>query len=257
MELVPSAKIIERKITAPKIDVAYPEIKGLKESLFVQVRINELIRSVVYNIIHDQIKDKTEQPEIKGRYMVTCNEKGILSIVFIHDVTEKSNRSSCSVKSINLDLGSARNYGLDDLFACEDGLTDKINALAFDKVKRGTVTLKRCFNGIDRDQEYYLTGAELVLYYQPGRYTCVQEIPFEIRLPLSELKRFTGQECPLAAFKQSESIEEPGNATDAGSSAINAVENTTENHINECSAETIMIPWEDAGDTKNGNTPSE
>lgn len=207
MELISTAKLIERKITAPKIDVVYPEIKGLKESLFVQVRINELIRSVVYNIIHDQIKDKAEQPEIKGRYMVACNKNGILSLVFIHDETEKDNRS-CSIKSITLNLKNARVYELDDLFTYEEGLTDKINALALEKIKTGKVTLRRCFNGIDKEQEYYFNGDELVIYYQPYRYNTTNKTAFEIKLPLSELRQFIGQDCPLACFVEFEKPED-------------------------------------------------
>jgi hypothetical protein len=214
MELGISAKLIERKITAPKIDVSYPEIKGLKESLFVQVRINELIRSIVYNIIHDQIKDKAEQPEIKGRYTVACNKNGILSIVLIHDETGKDSRSCSSIKSITLDLRNACVYELDDLFTYEEGLTEKINALALEKIKTGKVTLRRCFNGIDKEQEYYFNGDELVIYYQPYRYTTASRAAFEIKLPLSELRQFIGQDCPLAAFVEFEQPEEVASLTD-------------------------------------------
>jgi len=191
-----TAVIQEEKIQNQCTKVTYPQVQGLKNQT-VQNQINQLIKKQVMDLIPPEGCDV--YAEILGIYEVEVNQKGILSLRFeFYSIRKQAANGSTVQKSITVDLESGRVYQLYDLFKRDSGYKVVINKMIRDQIKEREIPLIREFTGITDNQEFYLTGNDLVIYFQEIEITPHYVGIPEFKIPYRLIRNLVREDSPIA-----------------------------------------------------------
>ncbi|MBZ4645343.1 MAG: hypothetical protein PWR27_2037 [Petroclostridium sp.] len=193
-----TAQIIERRIRRRGLDISYPQIAGLKDSE-IQDKINGLIVDQVQQLVYDQIRNASE---IKGGYKVKLNQKGILSLVLEqYSYATGAAHGTTQMKSVTVDLETAKVYELKDLFDPNSNYIERINRTIKKEIREKNIPLLVDFQGIKDNQRFYLTEKDIVLYYQLYEYTpYAYGIP-EFNISFASISDTFAANGPLARFR--------------------------------------------------------
>lgn len=175
-------KIIEQFGEVDTLKYSYPEIVGMKDSL-LQAKINKKLQQLAIDLLEEtkqfnQKNNITEKiVEFHSRYQVMYHRNDILSIQFEEEVyVEHAAHPANSLKAITLNLKNGKEIRLGDLFEPNRDYQTPLNSwmrayLKDEKENLGLFAdVLDTFKGIKKDQEFYLTGKELVVFYQMYEY---------------------------------------------------------------------------------------
>lgn len=179
--------IIEREIRREKpngsipemIDCKYPQVTGLKD-VKVQSRINTLIYSKAFEHERRALVDMSLEKNHRGKslrylseYKITNNlNKNLVSIRFNESAfISGSAHPNDEIKSITIDLRDGKVYRLKDLFTENSDYRSRMDKFIHEEIQKKGLQLLKGFEGIEEEQDFYITDEEIVVYYQEYVYT--------------------------------------------------------------------------------------
>jgi hypothetical protein len=192
---------VEKSIKQGYMDIVYPQVAGLPDQA-AQERINRLIEEQVYRLIARQ-KQWPESAgltiaEMKGTYTIEANKNGVLSVRFEnYTFPENAAHGLTMVNSITLDLATAKVYTLRDLFQPGTGYIMTLDKMIAQQFKERDIPMINEFKGITINQDYYLTGDALVIYFQAYEYTPGYVGIPEFEIPYRKIINIINEQGPI------------------------------------------------------------
>lgn len=175
--------------------VAFPEVNNLTGVL--RRRVNTLIREQAYRAV-PEIDPAENIIEATSSYSTGVNRNSILSLRFEDYVFwEHAAHGLTVVRSITLNICNAQVYSFSDLFDSAAPYRERVNAIIRDQIEARQIPLLREFEGVYLEQEYYLTGSELVIYYQLYDYTPYAYGILEFVIPYGEIEDLIDKNGPI------------------------------------------------------------
>jgi hypothetical protein len=149
-----------------RLDVYYPVVVGLSDRA-VQLRINTIIRNLVYRMINEQGYCKNPQTQITGSFELKTNERGILSLsIIIYSIFPGQAHGMTVIKSLTIDAQTGQVYQLKDLFKPGFDYVRILSDIIKLQIKKRDIPLLVDFDHIRPDQDYYIADKALVIYFQ-------------------------------------------------------------------------------------------
>lgn len=195
---IQSATISTEYIKNKLIDVEYPRVSGLSNAK-VERQINQNIRSLVEQMISEQISRGGSKTTIIAKYKVPLNQKGLLSIKFEnYAYTPPAAHGFTIVRSLTFDLNTGVIYGFSDLFNKDSDYKAVLNKIIEKQIEEREIPLLVEFKGVSDDQEYYLTPNSLVIYYQLYELAPYVYGIIEFPISYSEIKNYINPDGPIS-----------------------------------------------------------
>ncbi|KYH29633.1 MULTISPECIES: DUF3298 and DUF4163 domain-containing protein [Clostridium] len=203
--LYSSVKIVEDKLTSKnelvEVNLQIPVLQGLSD-LKLQKKINSMFKTDILsfkNEIEEMAKEYSEQAEEHGiptipytavtTYKVTCIKGDLLSLYIDYYQYTGGAHGITFRKAYNIDLTNGNKLTLKDLFKegtlYKDIINDEINKQI---EKNKEMYFPSSFKGISNEQDFYIDGKNLVIFFQ------VYELaPYafgipEFKIPLDKFK---------------------------------------------------------------------
>lgn len=154
-----------KHIKQERLDVEYPVVEGLASK-----SAETYINAVIYGIIDAELTNigyyENPMTDITGKYHIRSNEKGVLSISLeiywfsggAHGMTE--------LISITFDVKTGRIYRLEDVFKPGSDYVRRLSDIIKRQIVEKDIPVIVEFNSIQPDQDFYIEGRKLVIYFQ-------------------------------------------------------------------------------------------
>ena len=191
-------------IMTSQLHIKYPLVQSLKDKA-VQDGINKIIYTTIFRLRDDNASALKKHQKDYSYYVqskVTFKRKDILSMKFEESLSIPFYAHPFnSVYAIIVNMKDGSIYKLKDLFvpgvsweAALNGILKKdIDELA----KKTEIPLLEVFNGIDKEQEFYLSNSSLVIYWQEARYFPRYLGPLEVAVKYSDIRGLLKKELKL------------------------------------------------------------
>ncbi|CAG7628160.1 hypothetical protein PAESOLCIP111_02991 [Paenibacillus solanacearum] len=175
-------KIVTRTLVKPRLDVKYPQVEGIRDSL-VQRMINSAILDAQYDLIRQQgyVGDPTKT--VTGNYSVKLHKNGLLSLLYenfgyaqgaAHGITYQSSQT--------FNLKDGTEYKLADLFKPGSDYIRRLSEIIKREFQASDIPMLTEFHAIPPDQPFYLRDRAIVIYFQLYEYT-----PYAYGFPTFEI----------------------------------------------------------------------
>jgi len=177
----------------PTIDFLFPVIDGLKDT-----NVQQKINSVIFNSML-QLFALLKQPDlithVSGTYEIKTNERDVLSIALVGLGDFHGAHPITVIKSLSIDIKSGKVYELKDLFKPQSDYIKKISEIISEQIKERDIPIFGEFKEISPNQDYYISGMSIIVYYQQSDIT-----PYAVGFP----------NFPIPTYKLQDSIVEDG-----------------------------------------------
>lgn len=192
-----TVEIVEKRIDIPRINVNYPEIQGLyKETDLAEV--NGILEKKLFRMIKVQMFEKTYEREVWGNYKLMLNNCGIVSVMLtVHSQLEAALHPRTMVKAINLDLAAGKDMRLYDIFSEDTDYSAWLNSILEEKATLNGIKTVHNFTGITSNQEFYITPADIVIFFNINQYTAYEDGITEFHIPLLQLRSCLKSSSPV------------------------------------------------------------
>jgi len=160
--------LVYQEETRDKVELAYPQIQGLSK-IEVQDKFNQAIREEV-----ESFAAKLNTPDHSGKvsYKTEYNDQYLLSVRLTELIYVKHAAHPMTyLRAFTMNTKTGEFYKFKDIFKQGTGYTEKINLLIEEQIAERQIPLLNSFRGIGDNQEFYLSGDGLVIYYQLYEYT--------------------------------------------------------------------------------------
>lgn len=192
-----AARIVSRTLVRPRLNVTYPQVQGLRNSI-AQKTINQAFLETVGRLIKDQGYAQDYTKEGTGTYEAKLNDRGLVSVNLDNYGYAKHAAHGVTLrKSVTADTGTGTIYALSDFFVPGSDYRDRISTIVRQQIKERDIPLIAPFQKIGENQDYYLTEDALVIYFQQYEYTpYVWGFP-EFPIPYAQLADIIDPKGPL------------------------------------------------------------
>ncbi|MNK29591.1 hypothetical protein D3C87_479880 [compost metagenome] len=153
----------------------YPQVSGLADEA-AQKSINAALQASMDRFVAQAEKDLKERSaqdreyEYDSTYVVTFNEKGVLSLVLAQSSYTGGAHGFTLTEGHTFSLKGGKELGLSDLLKSNPGYKKQLNADLTKKLKANPGYLGG-FKGLTSDRNFYLKPNTLTVYFQPYEYT--------------------------------------------------------------------------------------
>ena len=168
-----------RHITGGTNDIACPIVTGLADSTIentINGAVHELVFAFVDSITDDfEHTDRSADPrdpqlEIWVENLIGVNACGVLSMKFTLSWYAGGAHPMSYLRALTFDLTTGHELALSDLFA-NDIYIQAMSGIVKEGFAQSDTPMLEEFVSIDPDNEYYLTGEGIVIFYQRYEYT--------------------------------------------------------------------------------------
>lgn len=163
--------INKKRLRLRKISVFYPSISGSNKDVVTNIN-NSIMNSEVELLKIQFLKNgKARLDKLFETYEIMLNQEGMLSIFFsVYTHAQKTDFGTKAYSSLTLNTQTGKIYNFNDIFDPNTDYMNFINKIAEDCTGRRI--------SIDKNQKYYLTPDDLVLYYDINGLTKIN-IPYD------------------------------------------------------------------------------
>ncbi|MCH3963671.1 MAG: DUF3298 and DUF4163 domain-containing protein [Clostridium sp.] len=190
----------EQKLMPEEFSISYPVIENASNGENIS-KINEAIIDQVSRLFKSQVlvDGVTDFNQVLGTYEVRLNKSNLLSILFaMYTYVNRAAHGFTKYSSLTIDAKTGHIYSFNELFNQSTDYAAVLNEIAYRYIKDNNITLINEYNGITKDQEYYLTPDSLVIYYQVYEYTPYSYGLFKIEIPYDKIKDIINPSGPIA-----------------------------------------------------------
>lgn len=160
--------VVEGEVSQENVHLKYPQVEGLKNE-GVQSKINSQIANEV-NAFREPVDQKDHS--VDTRYSLELNKNNIISLTLTESHYKKMMAHPMHyMKGMTINTKTGQVYNLVDLFKTNSDYQTRINGMINQQIVDKDMHLLKPFEGIKPDQEFYLTGDGIVIYYQLYDYT--------------------------------------------------------------------------------------
>lgn len=159
------AIVTTHPLFGPRLDVVYPVVSGLG-NYWVQEKINGDILRLVYALLDKQGYYENPMTTVTGTYELKNNQRGILSLSIINYAFSGGAHGMTYIKSLNLDIGTGRNYRLSSLFKPGSDYIGRLSEIIKRQIEEREIPVINEFTTIRPEQDYYIADKALVIYFQ-------------------------------------------------------------------------------------------
>lgn len=166
----------------------------------VEAKINRAIVDEVARLFKENVlrPEQTDFTEVLLTYEVKLNQDGLLSILFsIYTYVYHAAHGMTIYSSLTFNLETGQIYNFKDLFTAKIYYKPILDDKAKEYIKNNDVPMLTEFQGIQSNQQFYMTPDKLVIYYQLYAYTPYAYGLFEIPIPYSEITNLLGPASPI------------------------------------------------------------
>jgi hypothetical protein len=191
----------EKKIYNKMERIIYPELR--KNSIVADKINNDIFFKATEMKRSWKYTDEIDKIKFFSNYDIKLREEEVISIRFDEVVyLPDSSRPYKEIKSITLNTDTGMEYSFSDFFKKDINYKKIINNYIKDYIISKNIDTLREFNGIDNEQEFYITGSELVIYFQPYVYTTRTYGPLIIPISYTTIKDILDKEYSDIFFNQ-------------------------------------------------------
>lgn len=204
-------QVIQREINDPSknLKISIPQILGMENIAMQSTWNSELeayareksdhhLNAIANLSLEHKLSRKKgrpwEQGFIKGNFVVTYDNKNILSIVQVFDIFAGSSRIEHFMRGVTVNTTTGQQYKLADLFLPEKDYKQVIDNFLNENIATRNDKKFIKFTGITDEQEFYLEPENLVIFF--GMYTLDKTSSdiTKFSIPLSSLSEYLNQE---------------------------------------------------------------
>ncbi|WP_243128237.1 DUF3298 and DUF4163 domain-containing protein [Clostridium niameyense] len=192
------AKINEQILSPDNFKITYPFVENIRNDSLKKI-INNKIINEVSNLFKEQVllPEKVNFIEVIEFYEMPLNKRGLLSILFgIYTYTGGAHGYT-AYSSITIDLDTGKVYNFNDLFTTRINYKPILEDKVREYIKQNDIPILEEYKGIDKNQQFYLTPTELVIYYQVYTYTPYAYGLFKIPIPYKDILNLLGPASPI------------------------------------------------------------
>ncbi|WP_257352106.1 DUF3298 and DUF4163 domain-containing protein [Pseudalkalibacillus decolorationis] len=193
-DVISPVKIITVTVEKSGIKVKYPKIVNMDDRE-ISAQINKQILLLVH-----RLREEGEQPNTTGTitYTIKVNRNGVLSILFLLDYyTEGAAHGMQVQKALTFSTVTGMCFPFHLLFRGKSYYKTRLSRYVKAYIKSENITLIEEFKSVTEEQEYYLTGDSLVLFYQLYEYTPYAYGFLEIPIPYEEIQTLICNKGPV------------------------------------------------------------
>lgn len=183
----------DKKIQNKLERIIYPEFR--KNSIVADKINNDILFKATEMKRNWKYTDEIDKIKFYSYYEIKFREEEIISIRFDETVyLPESSRPYKEIKSITLNIDTGMEYLFSDFFKKDVNYKSIINKYIQDYIIYKNIDTLREFNGIESEQDFYLTESEFIIYFQPYVYTTRTYGPLIIPIPYKNLKNIMDKE---------------------------------------------------------------
>ncbi|MCM3637077.1 DUF3298 and DUF4163 domain-containing protein [Sporosarcina luteola] len=160
--------ILTKKLphSSPKINVYYPVVTQMKDSL-IQRKMNSAIIRTLNEVLVDQQFYNPALVELLANFEIKNNQRGILSLNLIVYSFTGGAHGLTIIKSLTFNTKTGKQYELKDLFKPGSDYVKKLSdIIRVDITKWDIQLLDPPFTIIRPDQDFYIADTSLIIYFQ-------------------------------------------------------------------------------------------
>lgn len=173
----------------------YPKVTNLSSK--VRGKINSAIKKAAYEAIPDY-DPGTTVIQAQSSYLTTANKNNVLSLKFEdYFYPEMAAHGVTGVSSITINLQNGHVYKFNELFRPNVNYQSQINAIIQAQIIERQIPMLKPFEGVDDDEEFYLTPDSLIIYYQPYVYTPGYFGVLEFTIPYQQITDIIAPSGPI------------------------------------------------------------
>ena len=161
-----------------RLDVEYPVVVGLADRK-VEQYINSVLASIVNAIIVKSGYYENPATEVTGKFIVRTNRKGILSISIEIYWFSGGAHGMTVLESVTFNVHTGKVYRLKDLFKDNADYVTRLSDIVKRQIRERDIPVIVDFSSIAADQDYYIEGKTLVIYFQ-----LYELVPYAYGFPL-------------------------------------------------------------------------
>ena len=175
------------------VDAKIPKIAGLGSEALME-SVNDEFEEVFEDLL-EEFSENARETGDKSTFSITTtehyNKNGFLSVVAQADSCTRNTHKSSRRVAKNIDTKLCREVTLSDLFE-GDGYIDMINARLLEVIERDSEKYSGLWEKpkLLENQEFFITGTDLVLYYPPYELSYYERGYVEIPLSLSDMSGY-------------------------------------------------------------------
>lgn len=161
----PAVVIKSKRLKKERLNVEFPVLEGLPNR-GVEDYINSVLASIINTIIKNTGYYENPQTEITGKYIIRTNRNGILSISIEIYWFSGGAHGMTVLQSVTFDVNTGRIYRLKDLFEENADYVKRLSDIVKRQIAERNIPVIEDFTSIDADQDFYIEGKTLVIYFQ-------------------------------------------------------------------------------------------
>ncbi|MCZ2259665.1 DUF3298 and DUF4163 domain-containing protein [Sporosarcina sp. G11-34] len=165
MEFPVSIKTKNIPHASPNVNIFFPVVLNLKNEN-AQSRINHTIVTLLNKILIEQSYYDPSLVEMQAYYEIKNNQRGILSLNLIVYSFTGGAHGTTIIKSLTFDTASGKSYILSEMFKPGSDYVKVLSAIIQKDIKNWGIDLVDGFNGIDKEQDFYIADTSIVIYFQ-------------------------------------------------------------------------------------------
>lgn len=188
-----------------RVDAKIPQISGLSSESFAEGVNSDYRESIT--VLMDEFKEKAEKTGDKSTFTATTtehyNKDGFLSVVTQIDCDVPGGHNNSYRITKNIDTNQCVEVPLSELFEGEEYI-DMINSRLETELKENGEKYAGLWEKprLLDDQDYYVSGNNLVVYYLPYKLSYYERGFVEFPLKLSDMSGYLKEEYRYLAEKQ-------------------------------------------------------
>lgn len=200
-----AAEVVGADGDGKSLHVYYPVLSGY-ENANVQKKINTFLRAEAdrniaagieqmnpeveanRDILANNPKAEVRQPSFDGRYQITYNEQGRLSLYVDYHIYLGGAHGVTARVPYTFDLATGNLLTLKDVVENNEKYVSIINNQINKQMKSRNIAINTSFKTIEADRDYFLNRNGVVIYFTQYEYTSFAEGMPEFVIPYSEFR---------------------------------------------------------------------
>ncbi len=193
----PIARVFPKRVAKPRLNLIMPELEGLRDKKVLK-KVNDDIDKKIRHMIHAHGFELDSQREVAGSYQLKLNTRGLVSLrLEMASWVSGSTSGISTVKGMTFDLRSGDAFKFRDLFNDDSDYLTMVNQWIQAEITQRNLTLNNEFISISKNQDFFLTATNLMIFFQINELTVPEWGVPEFAIPYDKLSAYAYKNGPV------------------------------------------------------------